>query len=281
MYALEEKRRVKNLAPSLNSMKMEKKPLQRAATVAPGAGGVGVLPAAVRARGMGVMGGNAQLNTYGTINIAGFPSYGRNKGSIVGNGVNHSDVNILAGTHTEAILIDRAYGGPAGAPTWVTANAAIDADNLLAGGANARNHFALISERVPCPGICAPALGNARYDPADTVNWAFPNTQGVTDSYMGLAHAWANAHHLKVTPGNWGVGRSPGNPALIRATRAKPVVEAPKPEGKDNKRKREPDGDPEVGKLKSESVVKKGKLTSSGKSGGIESGSKGNPILVS
>jgi hypothetical protein len=108
------------------------------------------------------------------ISVFGLPGFGTNLGHIDGNGNALQGPNV-GDVHTEPILIGRTYGAGQNNPNWNEANTAVDQANAMAGGAAARNHFDLFTERAPCY-ACGQDLANARYDNADTVSWRYTGT---------------------------------------------------------------------------------------------------------
>lgn len=123
------------------------------------------------------------------VSVYGVPGFGTNLGQINGNGNVEIRPSVQNIAHSEPILIGRSYGAIQANPNWAQANAAVDAVNLVAGGAATRNHFVLFSERAPCGG-CGPQLANARYDNNDMVNWRYPlanGTYAITQSHIARA----------------------------------------------------------------------------------------------
>lgn len=126
------------------------------------------------------------------VSVYGVPGFGTNLGRIVGNGNNMIHRSVPGVAHSEPILIGRTYNAAAANPTWPQANTAVDLDNFANGGAALRAHFALYTERNPCPVACGPALAHARFDPGDTVDWTFPiatGTHDIAQSHIGRATA--------------------------------------------------------------------------------------------
>lgn len=125
------------------------------------------------------------------ISVYGDPGFGTNLGHINGNGNNEVRPSVQGVAHTEPILIGRSYHAAGGNPNWGEANTRIDLVNNLHGGAAARDHFALFTERHPCD-VCGPQLANARYHADDTVVWSFQRATGTRDiaaSHIARAQA--------------------------------------------------------------------------------------------
>lgn len=137
------------------------------------------------------------------VSVFGQPGFGTNLGHIAGNGNNEIHRSVPGVAHSEPILIGRTYHAAAANPTWTQANGAVDLVNAAHGGAALRPHFALYTERNPCPVVCSPNLAHARFDPADTVDWTFPIATGTHDiAQAHLARATAQFGYIFVVDPN-------------------------------------------------------------------------------